>query len=93
VSLRNQFFYQERTSQTFNLPLRERGYKTNPPVTSTFSVETTQWMIFDAYMQKYEDNARADLEEQMKSKAKDRKPQQIVQVNQEDPLYSTSMKR
>lgn len=50
VSLRNQFFYQERTSQTFNLPLRERGYKTNPPVTSTFSVETTQWMIFDAYM-------------------------------------------
>jgi len=29
----------------------------------------------------------------MKSKAKDRKPQQIVQVNQEDPLYSTSMKR
>lgn len=74
MSLRNQFFYQERTSQTFNLPLRERGYKTNPPVTSTFSVETTQWMIFDAYMQKYEDNARADLEEQMKSKAKDRKP-------------------
>jgi len=74
VSLRNQFFYQERTSQTFNLPLRERGYKTKPPVTSTFSVETTQWMIFDAYMQKYEDNARADLEEQMKSKAKDRKP-------------------
>lgn len=50
-------------------------------------------MIFDAYMAKYEDNARADLEEQMKSKAKDRKPQQVVQVNQEDPLYSTSMKR
>jgi len=50
ISLRNQFFYQERTSQTFNLPLREKGYKTNPPVTSTFSVETTQWMIYDAYM-------------------------------------------
>jgi len=40
-SLRNQFFYQERTSQTFNLPLREKGFKTDPPMTSTFSVETT----------------------------------------------------
>ena len=40
-SLRNQFFYQERTSQTFNLPLREKGIKTDPPKTSTFSVETT----------------------------------------------------
>jgi hypothetical protein len=40
-SLRNQFFYQERTSQTFNLPIREKGIKTDPPRTSTFSVETT----------------------------------------------------
>jgi len=50
ISLRNTFFYQERTSQTFNLPVRHRGYKTKPPITSNFSVETTQWMIFDAYM-------------------------------------------
>jgi len=49
-SLRNMFNYQERTSQTFNLPLRERGIKTDPPQTSIFSIETTQWMIFDAYM-------------------------------------------
>ena len=34
-SLRNQFFYQERTSQTFNLPIRERGMKTDQPKTST----------------------------------------------------------
>jgi hypothetical protein len=45
------------------LPIREKGYKTNPPVTSTFSVETTQWMIFDAYMNKYEDNLRTEMEE------------------------------
>lgn len=57
-SLRNQFFYQERTSQTFNLPLREKGIKTDPPKTSTFSVETTQWMIFDSYMRTYEDIQR-----------------------------------
>ena len=54
-SLRNMFNYQERTSQTSNLPIRERGIKTDPPQTSVFSVETTQWMIFDAYMQGYED--------------------------------------
>lgn len=93
ISLRNQFFYQERTSQTFNLPLREKGYKTNPPVTSTFSVETTQWMIYDAYMKQYLDQQRAELEEQAKTKGKDKKTQQVVQVTQEDPLYSSSMKR
>lgn len=54
-SLRNQFNFQERSSQTFNLPLREKGIKTDPPVMSTFSLETTQWMVFDSYMQAYED--------------------------------------
>ena len=54
-SLRNQFNFQERSSQTFNLPLRHKGIKTDPPVMSNFSLETTQWMIFDQYMQAYED--------------------------------------
>jgi len=62
-SLRNQFFYQERTSQTFNLPVREKGIKTDPPQTSTFSMETTQWMVFDAYMRTFEDIQRAEAEE------------------------------
>jgi len=62
-SLRNQFFYQERTSQTYNDPIRERGIKTDPPETSTFSVETTQWMVFDAYMRTYEEMQRAEAEE------------------------------
>ena len=43
---------------------------------SNFSLETTQWMIFDQYMQAYEDFQRQELEEQMKNK-KDKKPQQI----------------
>lgn len=47
--------------------------KTDPPIVSTFSLETTQWMIFDAYMQAWEDIQRAELEEQMKGKAKDKK--------------------
>ena len=75
-SLRNQFNFQERSSQTFNLPLRTKGMKTDPPIMSNFSLETTQWMIFDSYMQAYEDMQRQELEEQMKNK-KDKKPQPI----------------
>ena len=43
TSLRNTFNYQARACQTFNLPLRERGIKTDPPQCSVFSGETTQW--------------------------------------------------
>jgi hypothetical protein len=38
---------------TFNLPIREKGMKTDPPHLTELGVETTQWMIFDAYMAKY----------------------------------------
>ena len=71
-SLRNQFNYQTRSSQTFNMPIRQKGFKTDPPQTSTYSQETTQWMIFDSYMQSYEDMQRIELEENLKSK-KDKK--------------------
>ena len=54
-SLRNQFIYQERSSQSFNLPVREKGMKTQPPVCTTFTTSLTQWGIFDAYMQEFED--------------------------------------
>lgn len=62
-SLRNQFNFQERSCMTFNLPLREKGMKTDPPQTSLYSVETSQWMIFDAYMAQYESDWRQELEE------------------------------
>jgi len=67
--------------------------KTAPPVCSTYSVETTQWMIFDSYMQQWEDERIQEAEEAAKSKGKDKKPTQIVVQHIEDPLYSTSMKR
>jgi dynein intermediate chain 1 len=72
-SLRNQFNFQERSSQTFNMPFKQAGIKTNPPVCMTFSLETTQWMIFDSYLQNFEDMQRQEMEEQMKNK-KDKKP-------------------
>jgi len=53
--------------------------KTDPPVMSNFSLETTQWMVFDQYMQAYEDVQRQELEEQMKNKKDKQKPQQIQQ--------------
>jgi len=77
-SLRNQFNYQERTSQTFNYQLREKGRKTNPPLTSKFVSEMTQWMVFDAYMEQYEADRRREEEESAKAKNKDKKPQQVV---------------
>ena len=79
-SLRNMFNYQERTSQTPLVIYRERGIKTDPPQTSVFSKETTQWMIFDAFMQQYEDTLRQEAEEAAKGKSKDKKPAQVVQV-------------
>ena len=49
-------------------------------------------MVFDSYLQQYEDMQRQELEEQMRNK-KDKKPIQVQQQHVEDPLYSSSMKR
>merc|ERR1719454_1371453 len=49
-------------------------------------------MIFDSYMQAFEDMLRQEAEESMKNK-KEKKAVQIIQQHVEDPLYSTSMKR
>jgi hypothetical protein len=62
-SLRNQFNFQERSVQTFNLPLKERGIKTDPPSLDRFTRETTQWEIFDSYMNQYEANLKVEWEE------------------------------
>jgi dynein intermediate chain 1 len=75
-SLRNQFNFQERSAQTFNLPLREKGIKTDPPHCTNFSIETTQWMIFDSYMSMYEEIQRTEFEEQMKGKRDKKHTQQ-----------------
>jgi dynein intermediate chain 1 len=91
-SLRNKFNFQERSSQTVNNPIKSVGRKTDPPVCKQFSMETTQWMIFDAYLQAYEDIQRQDLEEVMKNK-RDKKPMPIQQQNVIDPIYAASMRR
>ena len=57
-SIRNQFNFQTRASQSFNNVVKEKGIKTDPPVCSLFSAETTQWQIFDSYMQVHEEQER-----------------------------------
>lgn len=61
-TLRNQFNFSERASQTFNNPHRDRETSTEPPPRATFSDTATQWAIYDAYV--------ADLERQKQSKDK-----------------------
>lgn len=50
-SLRNQFNFSERASQTFNNPYRERGTATEPPPRANFSATANQWEIYDAYLE------------------------------------------
>jgi len=45
------------------LPLKERGIKTDPPSLDRFTRETTQWEIFDSYMNQYEANLKVEWEE------------------------------
>ena len=48
--LRNQFNYNDSSIQTQNNATRDRETSTEPPPTSTYSEQVTQWTIYDAYM-------------------------------------------
>ena len=61
------------------MPIKSKGIKTTPPQMSNFSLETTQWMIFDSYMQAFEDMQRQEAEEAAKNKKDKTK---VVQVQQ-----------
>lgn len=60
-TLKNQFNFSERASQTFNNPMRDRMVVTEPPPTGTFSANVTHWEIYDTYME--------DIERQLQLKA------------------------
>ncbi|XP_063813562.1 dynein axonemal intermediate chain 1 [Pseudophryne corroboree] len=64
--LTNQFNFSERSSQTFNNPLRERASQTEPPPRATFSATASQWDIYDAYIE--------ELQKQEKLKEKQKAP-------------------
>ncbi|XP_020822588.1 dynein axonemal intermediate chain 1 [Phascolarctos cinereus] len=64
--LTNQFNFNERASQTFNSPLRDRECQMEPPPRATFSATANQWEIYDAYM--YELEKQEKTKEMEKSK-------------------------
>ncbi|CAH8479900.1 unnamed protein product [Schistosoma turkestanicum] len=52
--LPNQFNFCERSTQTYNLPQRNIGNMTEPPPRANFSVNVTQWVIYDDYIEDFE---------------------------------------
>ena len=52
--LTNQFNFSERASQTYNNPMRDRTTMTEPPPRATFTGNATQWEIYDAYIEDFE---------------------------------------
>ena len=67
AGLRNQFNFSERASQTVNNTTRERSTMTEPPPSLEFSSASTQWDIFDSYL---DDMARKKEAEEKKKKDK-----------------------
>lgn len=53
--LKNQFNFSERASQTYNNPARERSTMTEPPPRANFSSNASQWEIYDAYIEDFEE--------------------------------------
>jgi len=58
--LRNQFNFSERTSQTANNGMRERGTMTEPPLSMEYNEQATQWEIFDSYKEDAERKREAE---------------------------------
>ena len=77
-------------------PMRERSTCTEPPPKIVFSDDTTQWGIYDAYM---EDADKKRREAERKEKAKnpfggaggDKKKKVDAEEKGDDPFYSSSM--
>ncbi|CAF0743555.1 unnamed protein product [Brachionus calyciflorus] len=81
--LTNQFNFSERASQTYNNPARDRFTMTEPPPRSNFSSNATQWEIYDAYLEDYEQQQKS-AKDQKKSTLKAADKQKVKKTNQTD---------
>ena len=82
-SLRNQFNYSERTSQTYTCTVKERGVSTEPPPILSFAVTVTQWKIYDSFL--------IDADVRRILKLPEIGENDEVEVKREDPLFSEEM--
>ncbi len=89
-TLRNQFNFSERASQTYNEVQRYRVIATQPPRCNNFSEEVTQWFIYDAYMAEIEGREASNKKESDKPKAASDEPKK--KASESDPIYSDAMK-
>mmetsp|Transcript_48962 Transcript_48962/g.116426 ORF Transcript_48962/g.116426 Transcript_48962/m.116426 type:complete len:664 (-) Transcript_48962:112-2103(-) len=87
--LRNQFNFSERAAQTKNPVLRDRGWSTEPPPTSSFCETVTQWEIFDQYQREIEASKEKEDKQKTRQVFEEEKEKK---KSESDPLYSESMK-
>lgn len=90
-TLRNQFNFSERASQTYNEVQRTRTIATQPPLCKSFSDTVTQWCIYDSYLKDFE------ASESAKSSNKEKKNAAVdldskKKPSESDPIYSEAMK-
>ena len=92
-TLRNQFNYAERISQTVSHQVKEIGISTEPPPTSAFSGTVTQWDIYDNYMAEILLKRAHEKEEKEAKdlKNKKKKPGKKATGAWEDVLYSNEL--
>jgi len=88
-TLRNQFSFSERASQTAEIVLRMRGVTTEPPPTTSWNEVVTQWTIFDHYMLDIEEQKKRD---EVKTKLTPAEMMEEPKKKEADPLYSDSMR-
>jgi dynein intermediate chain 1 len=86
-ALRNQFFFNDRSAQTFNPVIREGGIATNPPPSCDYNLAATQNIIYDKYMESIE---AARLNSPHDENAE---PETLLsKPSKPDPVYSEKMK-
>jgi len=90
-TLRNQFNFSERASQTYNEVQRTRTIATIPPQCKEFADVVTQWCVYDSYLKDIQAaEAAKQTNKEKKSFTLDldakKKP------SESDPIYSDAMK-
>jgi len=102
-TIRNQFDFAERASQTFNLTLRERNMSTEPPPSATINGFVNQAEIYDTYIrdrdrqeylrEKAEKEKAAAKEGKDAKKKEEPKAPAAGQEKSEDVVHSAAMAR
>ena len=85
-ALRNQFYFNDRSTQTFSAIIRQRGIATSPPPSCDYNVAVTQCVIFDKYVEAIESSKTSGGDsgsQALETEGKKSKP---------DPVYSEKMK-